>query len=110
MTFSLKKWRKTYDLVHGIGRKLSDSRPTINKNGKVIKSLCPLAEEEVLRLEKKIQMHLDKLCNYMDYTGMNLKPGLWVYSKTDPTTWASHDTFKYSHLLKRVGSKIRRAL
>lgn len=108
MNFSLSKWRKTYDLVHSLGKKLKDSRPTIGENMQIIDAVNPLGIEEETRLEKKIQTHLDNLRIYMDHTRMNLRPGLWVYNKDDPTTWASHGTFKYGHLIKCIESKTKK--
>lgn len=107
MNFSLSKWRRTYDLVHGLGRKLRDSRPTMDEKNNKVEAINPLGEEEEARLEKKIQMYLDNIRIYMDDTRMKFRPGLWVYHRDDPTTWASHDTFKYGHLLKNRASKIK---
>lgn len=101
MNFNLHRWRRTYDDIKRLGNTLRDSRPTFDKFNNETPPVAPLKLEEQEKIEKKIQANLDKIKNYMDATGMNLRPGLWVYNRNDPTTWASHKSFKYGHLLRK---------
>lgn len=100
MQFSLRRWRKAYDTVKILGLTLKNSRHSYDEQKKYVPPVMPLSEEDQWKLEKKIERELDKLKNYMDATGMNLRPPLWTYNRNDATTWASHNSFKYGHLLK----------
>lgn len=100
MKFEIKEWRKIYDRVQFLGKKLKDSQFTFNENKKPIMPISPLGEEEQFKIKKDIQLLLEKNKRYLDDCGMKPKDPLWIYCSREPKTWMSHHSFKYSHLIK----------
>lgn len=99
MEFSIKEWRRTYDLVQQLGKTLGDSRPSYDDSGKTIPAVLELSLEAQHALEDKIKSLLQKSSKYLDQCGMRPNKPLWHYDRKDPKTWASHESFKYGHLL-----------
>lgn len=99
MQFNIKDWRKMYDKIHELGRKLRDSRPTSNEYGESVEAVAPLYPWEQTMLEDDIKCLINKCSLYLDTTGNKLPKPLWYYDRKDRRTCASHESFKYGHLL-----------
>jgi hypothetical protein len=99
MKFSIKEWRSIYDKVHELGAKLHDSRPTSTDKGGYIPPFAPLSKDEQADLEVEIMNLTRRSQRYLDQCGLTRRKPLWHYDRHDPRTWASHESFKYGHLL-----------
>jgi hypothetical protein len=95
MRFNANKWRTTYNKIQYIGQAIKDSLPTYDDNKNEIPPKKPISKEEQKRL-REIVSSLYKVSNkYLDICEMKPKNQLWQYDNNDPTTWASHSSFKY---------------
>lgn len=89
-SFDISVWRTYYDDISAIGRLLKEP---IDDNGHLI----PWDERERMRKDAD---NLCKQCaNYMNAHKIKLPRPLWYYSYKDPTTWLSHETFAFYHLI-----------
>ena len=102
MHFDIKEWRKFYDRVNELGKKLRDSRPTYDDEGRFIYPVAPLSKEEQFQLEDQIASLTKRSGKYLDQCGLKMPRPLWHYDRKDCKTWRSHESFKYEHLLEAV--------
>jgi hypothetical protein len=102
MKFSMKEWRRIYDLVNELGRTLRDSQPTYTDDGSYIAPKINLTKDAQLNLEDKIKSLTQKSCTYMDQCGLKMPRPLWHYDRKNPETHASAPEFLYGHLLGDV--------
>lgn len=99
MQFNVNDWRKMYDKIHQLGHTLRDSRPTCNEYGESIPAVASLYPWERAMIETEIKSIINKCSQYLDATGNRLPKPLWYYDRKDKQTCASHESFKYGHLL-----------
>lgn len=99
MQFNLEEWRKIYDEIQVKGKIYKDSLPSYDEELNKFPPISPLSESD----QKKLFHEIDdlKLKNdlYLDACGIRSNPPLWNFSIDDPTTWKSHRTFAYKHLV-----------
>jgi len=100
MQFKVKDWRYLYDSVQRKGARLKDSRSYVTKNGFMVPAKNPLDINEQKELESEIEGLLERSKVYLDLCGMKISKPLWVYDSKDPSTWKSHESFKYADLIK----------
>lgn len=100
MQFSLREWRRMYDLVQQLGQTLCDSRPTYTDNGSYIATKIELSHDAQTVLENKIKSLTQRSSRYLDQCGMRPYKPLWHYDRKNPETHASSPEFKYAHLLE----------
>ena len=103
MQFSVKEWRRLYDMVKELSITLRDSQPTYTEFGSYIAPKIELSKAEQASMESQIKTLTQKSGHYMDQCGLRMPQPLWKYDKHDPKTWASEPSFKYGHLLEAVG-------
>jgi len=101
MEFDIKVWRATYDKVQALGQKLYDSYPHVSKNNFWKDAISKLSVEEQEKLIDEIKGLTDKASKYLEECNLHICEPLWPYNIKDKTTWRSHETFAYHHLLKR---------
>lgn len=94
MKFSIKEWKKMYDLVQELGQRLKDSLPTFDGTPPAIE----LTKDQQITLESKITSITQRIGKYLDQCGFRMPKPLWKYNREDKTTWSSHESFKYNHL------------
>jgi hypothetical protein len=99
MHFNIAEWRRFYDKVKVLDKKLKDSLPTIKEKIEY-PSLINLSVDEQKKIEQEIHDLIKLSDSYLNICGMPSVPVLWKYNNDDPTTWASSKYFKYSHLIK----------
>jgi hypothetical protein len=99
MKFNIKKWREFYDNTQYIGKMLNDARTTIDDNKVVHPPISYLNIDVKYSLENDIQDITKKCSRYLDACGLYMPRALWGYDHEDSTTWASHESFAYKHLL-----------
>ncbi len=96
MRFSMKQWRKLYHEINTLGQKLKDFHyATKVPEGK------RLSRDTVYMIQNDISALLDRTKRYLDGCGMSMPATAWQYSFDDKTTWPSHESFRYYHLLDR---------
>lgn len=100
MHFNVKEWRRIYDKVQFLGQILKDANESLDEDRKLLPAIYPISRDSRKSLETEIKgLMID--CNIcLDAGGMRSNPPLWKYDKDDPTTWASHKSFKFKHLMK----------
>lgn len=98
MKFSIREWRRMYQLVQSLGKTLQDGRPTYTEKGSYIRPLNELSKAAQDILEKEIKANLLKCNKYLDQCGMSVPKSLWHYDPKNPETHASAPEFKYAHL------------
>jgi hypothetical protein len=92
----MREWRRMYNNVHRLGKILKNSRPDYDGNP----ALHALSISSQLNVEAEIKDCLNKTSNYLDGCGLTLSKTRWNYEPKDPTTWISHDSFEFDHLVK----------
>lgn len=102
MQFSIKEWRKVYDLVHELGARLRDSRPTYDERLNYYPPKIHLDKGEQDMLETRIKTLMQRNSKYLDQCGMKMRKPLWYYDRKNPETWASDPAFEYGHLVGDV--------
>jgi len=107
MQFSIKEWRRMYDKVQYLGQILKDSHPSVDENKLWRPALHAISEEAQKSLEQELKELLTNVSQYLDSCGMKLLEASWDYDKDDPTTWESHRSFKFKHLLNKRRYKCR---
>lgn len=97
MDFEINVWRGYYDQIQALGAYLKDSRPDVD--GVAPKFTITLSERH--KLEGEL-VRLTNLCDkYLDKCRIHPREALWPYDRTNETTWASSEKFKYSHLMPK---------
>lgn len=99
MKFDMSEWIKFYNNVHLLGRVLRDSQETILEDGGVTPPIHELSKDAQLNLRKQIKTLLKKSSEYLDSCKFYPRVSLWYHDKYDPSTWASHESFKFKNLL-----------
>ena len=97
MNFSIKDWRRFYDKINDLGERYKDSLPTLYASPK---QPMDVYEQEDLLDEIKVLMRRNDA--YLDACGMRCPEPLWNYSRIDCRTWASHETFKFEHIIDEM--------
>lgn len=100
MKFNINEWRQYYQRIKAHGQQLCDSRVTRDKHGKIVPAIKPLTQEELNEIESNIKILTKKLTNYLNNSQLKYAAPLWKYSTKDETTWSSHESFKFEHLLQ----------
>lgn len=95
MQFNIKEWRRIYDRVHHLGKKFKDSFPDFDGNPPV----APLDRHEQDQIQTEMSLLTNRSNRYLDATRMRFPAPLWHYNRKDPKTWASHESFKFGHLM-----------
>lgn len=103
-TFDVKEWRRIYDKVQHLGQIIKDSNQRLDDEGNWLPALHLISVDARKSIEAEIKVWLAANDNYLDACGMKPNPPLWKYDVKDPTTWASHATFKYKHLMNSKGN------
>ena len=99
MQFSIKEWRKFYDKTHQLSKMLHDCTATYDDKGTRIPPKNEISKEARLALISQIELLMQRCSRYLDRCGMRMPPPVWHYNPEDKTTWASHKTFNYEHLV-----------
>lgn len=100
MQGNLRNWRKTYNEVQALGKELYNYYPHVNKQGNYVTAkLFDDKEKEII--EKRIEKLCKNSDKNLDCLGLIGSAPLWKYNVDDTSTWASHNDFKYGHLVKR---------
>jgi hypothetical protein len=94
------EWRKIYDEVQKKGLILKNSYPTLDKNKKMVSPVAYLSTDAQKALDKEIKELLKRCTTFLNFIGNKPSEPLWIYSEDDPTTWLSHPSFAYGHLLR----------
>lgn len=102
MIFSIKEWRKIYDMIQHLGQTLRNSRPSYGEDGEVYEPVLDLTIDEQHVLERKIRTLLHRNNAYLDQCGMKMPKPLWQYDIKKPETHFSSPEFKYGHLLQEA--------
>ncbi len=102
MQFKVKEWRKIYDKVQKIGKRIKDSYPYRDSSG-VMHDGIPLEFNERFEIEQEIKRLTNKSDNYLNACEMKLPEPLWLYDNKDITTWISEPTFRFGYLLRMKG-------
>ena len=100
MKFDIREWRKMYDKAHQIGELLHDARPTYTEKGDYIPPVTLVSKDIQEGWEWDIENTVKKSARYLDHCGLKMPKPKWYYDRKDPKTWASHESFKYGHLLE----------
>ncbi len=95
MQFTITEWRRYYDRVQELSKILKEARPDADGNP----AIAPLSLSTRNNLEFEIKNLTDKCNHYLDACGLKCPQPLWIYNNKDHKTWASHESFAYSHLL-----------
>ncbi len=99
MQFNVKEWRKIYDKVQFLGQIIKDSNESLDDRGRPLPALYPISKDTRNSIEEEIKWLVIKSNTCLDAAEMRTKKPLWKYDKFDPTTWLSHETFRFMHLL-----------
>ena len=98
MKFSIKDWRRMYDLAQELGTQLKNSRPTYDDCLNYYPPVHPLPKIQQHALEDRIQTIMTNNNQYLDECGMKMPKPLWVYNRLNPETHLSSKQFKYEHM------------
>lgn len=98
----ISEWRKFYDKTQELGWLLKNSRPSTDENGWYVEPIINLSKDDQADLEKQIKDLTERCGIYMDSCNMHMPPALWRFHRDDVTTWKSHPSFKFDHLIKRT--------
>jgi hypothetical protein len=99
MHFNIAEWRRFYDKIHGLDKTLKNSYWTIDEEKVKHPPLIELSEEAQKAIEKEIEDLIKLSGSYLNICDMPSAPVLWKYNVEDPSTWVSHESFKYQHLV-----------
>ncbi len=99
MQFSVKEWRRMYDLVQELGATLRDSRPTYDENDNYVSPKIELSKDAQILLESRIRSLTLRSSRYLDQCGVRPNRPLWHYDRKNPETHISAPEFKYGHLV-----------
>lgn len=96
MQFSINEWKRVYNKVHALGKQLKEARVDYDGNP----AINPLPFHTQREIENDIQNLTNKSNRYLDACNIRYPIELWAYNRQDKTTWASHSSFKYAHLME----------
>lgn len=106
MQFDIKEWRRIYDEVKARGNIIYDSLAHVGEKWEEIPVKQEISVNRRLDLEEEISFLLSRSNIYLDSCNMICKPVLWKYNKDDKSTWASHPSFRFKHLVSNSYPKI----
>lgn len=96
MRFSMREWLKLYRETQKYGEKLKRYH-----YAKAIPQGKRLSRDTVLLYELELESLSERVKRYLDGCGLTLPQTLWEYKANDKTTWPSHESFKYQHLMPK---------
>lgn len=98
MRFSMREWLKLYREINKYGEKLRRFHYAKDKD---IPPGKRLSRDTVALYLREIESLTERTKRYLDGCGLMFPKTPWKYSDEDKTTWPSHDTFAYKHLMPR---------
>jgi hypothetical protein len=96
MRFSMREWLKLYRETHKYGEKLK-----LYHYGKDVPQGKRLSRDTAALYIMEIDSLTERTKRYLDGCGLTLPPTAWEYRADDKTTWPSHESFKYGHLMPK---------
>ena len=100
MKFNVNEWRKIYDKIQCLGQILKDSMPGIDKKKNWVPALNEISRDVFKNIENEIKDLMISCDAYLDAVGMRPKPPVWHFDMKDPSTWVSHESFRFKNLSK----------
>ena len=94
MRYSHREWLKLYKTTHEYGAKLKRYH-----YAKAIPQGKRLSRDTVALYLLEIESLTERAARYLDGCGMGLALTPWEYDPSDKTTWPSHESFAYKHLM-----------
>jgi len=99
MKFDIKEWLKIYNEVKLLGQQLKDSYPFVDSKKKWHDPIISLTIHEQNELSDQIKILTRKITSYLNYCNVKFPNPLWNYDVKNKTTWISHQSFVYGHLM-----------
>jgi hypothetical protein len=96
MRFSMREWLKLYRKTQDFGEKLKRYH-----YAKYVPLGLRLSRDTVALYLMEIDSLTERAKRYLDGCGMMLPQTPWEYKSNDKTTWPSHESFRFSHLMPK---------
>ena len=96
MRFSMREWLKLYRTTQIFGEKLK-----CYHYAKDVPQGKRLSRDTVALYLMEIDSLTERTKRYLDGCGMTLPQTPWEYKADDKSTWPSHETFRYHHLMPK---------
>ena len=94
MRYSHREWLKLYRKTHEYGAKLK-----LYHYAKIVPEGKRLSRDTVELYRLEIASLTERTAKYLDGCGLALPQTPWAYEADDKSTWPSHDSFAYQHLM-----------